>query len=144
MYGEARQNGARIRKILIAEDGSADLYRTITAGPSSQRADKRVARVRYNSSDEYWAGVEQYGEIRIINPDGWETAGFADRRIHDGCQMWAIYADLDSDGIRFWGYAETLSLGCDVLINGEYAALKNHDSRRISGGKWIPNPHRNR
>ena len=137
----AQQNGEKIERLLIEQAGGADLYRTIEAGPSGQRKDLLIARVRYD-----WTG--QY-EVAIVSvsPDSFgEVTGYARRADifeqarHPGAE-WSITSYFDDYGEHRWiGYASSLALGCDVLINGVHTATGRHDSRRISGGKWIPSP----
>ena len=124
----ADENGAKIQTLLTDGAGHADLYRTITTGPSGQRRDLLVGRIRFR----------EFGpdEFAIIDEIG-ETAGYARRSFGNG---WSI-TRVDYDGGLQWiGYAaESLALGVDVLMNGEHAATGRHDSRRISPGRWIPN-----
>lgn len=136
----AQGNARNITKILEDRAGHADLYRTIEAGPSGQRRDLLIARVAYAELGSW--------EIEIIamsGPDRGETIGYARRadlfemNRHPGAE-WSVHAYDDYDGYRWLGYANSLALGCDVLINGVHAATGRHDSRRISGGTWIPNP----
>lgn len=134
----AQGNASGILKVLVDRDGYADLYRTITAGPSGQRGDLLVGRVRYTYRDPF--------EIQIIDMtsryDAGSTAGYAVRRPEQGHGVWAIYSYDEWDGTRFLGYADSLSLGVDVVVNGEHAAMRNHDSGRVSRGRWEPNPYR--
>ena len=43
----AQDNASKITAVLEAGEGHADLYRTVQSGPSGQRADLRIARVRF-------------------------------------------------------------------------------------------------
>ncbi len=121
-----RHNGAKVAALLTAGKGHADLYRTVTAGPSGQRANLHIARV--------W--TMQFGpyDFRIVDPTSGETAGYARRDPQHG---WSITAE-HYDGTLSWvGYApDSLTVGCDVLINGVHAATGRHDSRRIDGGTF--------
>ena len=76
------------------------------------------------------------------SPSCGDVAGYARRTDGSGptAAGWVIWDDRESDGIWWMGYASTLALGCDVLLNGAHAAAGRHDSERISGGKWTPNP----
>lgn len=111
----------------------ADLYRTITAGPSGQRSDLHVARVRPS---------REYGfDVQIVSLDGpfaGEVAGYGTRTPRNGVLVWAIHEQPYNDRPRLRGWADTLSVGCDVLMYGRHAALDNHDHRRISRGHWEP------
>lgn len=122
----ARHNAAKITALYTDGVGRADLYRTITAGPSGQRAQKHVARVRPDV-----AGIDHFV---IVDPATGDVAGTTRYSIdHD---VWEIY-NRDYDGGTQWiGRASSLSLGCDVLINGTHAATGQHDARRVSGGTW--------
>jgi hypothetical protein len=135
----ARDNGRKITAMLQAGTGHADLYRTTVAGPSGQRRDTLIARVRYLPEGPY--------EVEIISMDGpyrGETVGYARRANifemgrHPGAE-WSITDYSDWTGYRWLGYASSLALGCDVLRNGVHAATGRHDSARISAGTWIPN-----
>jgi hypothetical protein len=120
---DPRHNARKITAVLTGEADAVDLYRKIMAGPSGQRTDLHVARVR----------PVPYGtdEVAIIDPRTGDRAGAAHRAIHDGGQWWSITEET-YDGWRWRGYAETLSGGADWLINGVHAATGRHDSRRIS------------
>lgn len=123
---DPRANGRKVAAILAAEDGHADLFRTVEAGPSGQRARLHVGRVR----------VLPYGpyELAVIDPRTAHTVGYAR---YDAGNGWSITADLDGDGLAWWGYApESLAVGVDALVNGEHAATGRHDSRRIDGARW--------
>ena len=137
----AQGNARRIGQILEDRAGSADLYRTITAGPSGQRRDLLIARVRYVETGPW--------EVEIINvspgsPNRGDVAGYARRAdafeaVRRPGAAWSVHGYDDWDGIHWLGYSSSLSLGCDVAINGVHAATGRHDSRRISGGTWLPN-----
>lgn len=126
---KAQENARKITKILVDRAGYADLYRTVTAGPSGQRGTTCVGRVRYVELGAY--------EVQIFTPGEHNEAGFAARDNWKHPGMWAVWEDNGGDGIAFRGYASSLSLACDVLVNGEHAALRNHDSAR-TGGTWLP------
>jgi len=125
----AQDNASKIRELLEAGEGHADLYRTIMSGPSGQRSDLLIARVRYR----------QFGpdEFTIVDLADGGTAGFA-RMVHHGelGRCWFITAEAWDGTLSGLGWASSLSVGCDVLINGEYAALGRHDHRRISSGAF--------
>jgi hypothetical protein len=125
----ARDNASKITGLLEAGEGYADLYRTAIAGPSGQRSDILVGRVRFR----------QFGhdEFTIVDMADGGTAGFARMVHHDqGGRCWFITAEAWDGTLSGLGWASSLSIGCDVLINGEFAALGRHDSRRISSG-WF-------
>ena len=127
---QAQDNARKITKILVDRAGYADLFRTVTAGPSGQRGAQCVGRVKYT--------YEHGKEMQIFTPREHNGAGFAARDIWKRPGMWIIWEDNGNDGIALRGWASSLSLGADVLVNGEHAALRNHDSARTSGGQWIP------
>jgi hypothetical protein len=128
----AMDNASKITK--LREDGKngeyADLYRTIVSGPSGQRADLRIARIRYREF-----GPDEFTIVDIAGDCG--TAGYAREVYHPKHgRCWYLMAE-DWDGtLRSLGHASSLSIGCDVLINGEFAAVGRHDHRRISSG-WF-------
>lgn len=125
----AAQNARKIRDLMVAGSGSAVLCRQIVAGPSGQRKQLRIARVCYTADP-----LESEWDFTICDSRG-DVAGYA-RPTADG--RWAIYEDCESDGIRWRGYASSLALGADVVINGEHAATANHTHARISRGTWQP------
>jgi hypothetical protein len=138
----AQDNARNITRLLEERAGHADLYRTVRAGPSGQRKDLLIARVRAMNYGPY--------EFEIVNmspgsPDYGHVAGFARRadlfemQRHPGAE-WSITDYSDYTGYRWLGYASSLALGCDVLLNGVHTATGRHDHGRISPGKWIPNP----
>ena len=90
---EAQLNAKKIAAILEAGHGQADLYRTVMAGPSGQRRDLCVGRVRYLEF-----GPDEF-EIRD-HRDG-ELAGYARRDRGE----WSI-TEVGYDGTLSWlGYA---------------------------------------
>jgi hypothetical protein len=129
---QAMDNASKIAKLL--EDGVggayADLHRTITSGPSGQRSDLRIARVRYRESGP--------DEFTIVDLADGGTAGFA-RMVFHGVRgrCWYITEETYDGTLVGRGHASSLSVGCDVLINGEFAALGRHDHRRISSGWFL-------
>lgn len=125
---DPQANAAKIREILVARAGSADLYRTAVAGPSGQRAQVHVGRVAYTWQGRY--------EIQVITPSGIE-AGYA-ARTHDRRGEWTVWSDEESDGVHLAGWASSLAIAADVLVNGVHVATGRHDSRRTSGGTWVP------
>lgn len=133
----AQDNARSIARVLSDRDGYADLYRTAVAGPSGQRKDVLIARVQYTYLGAW--------ELEILSPPGsyepGSTAGYA-RRIdlftrdrHPGME-WVIYEYTENEGTHLLGYASSLASGADVLMNGVHAATGNHDSARISPGRW--------
>lgn len=133
---EPRDNGKKLGALLREEITGrdwCDLYRTCDAGPSGQRAHVKVGTVRYLPDGPY--------EFRIIAKDG-ECAGYADRRF-GAPQEWTIWREEYDGAIRLHGYASSLSLGVDALLNGDHAATGRHDWQRRSGGTWqryVPAP----
>jgi hypothetical protein len=128
--GLARDNASKITRILTDRAGWADLYRTVTAGPSGQRADMLVARVRYTWDGPY--------EVQVFTPRERNEAGYAARDSWSHPGMWVVWEDNGGDGIRLLGWASSLPLGTDVLVHGTHAATGRHDSQRVSPGTWIP------
>jgi hypothetical protein len=132
---DPRDNAAKIGAMLRQETGrrSADLYRTCEAGPSGQRASVRVGHVQYLPDGPY--------EFRIIDREH-QLAGYA-ARCFDGPLDWRIWRAEYDGGIWLHGYASSLSIGVDALLNGDHAAAGRHDFRRTSGGRWqrfVPKP----
>jgi hypothetical protein len=134
MQGHARDNRAKVARILEARAGSAVLYRTRVAGPSGQRAQEAVARVSYT-----W---ESSWELAVSDLRTGETVGYLAREEwgrHAG--TWVVHSHCDDcpdwELNRLLGWAESPAAGADVLVNGEHAANGNHDSARVSRGGWV-------
>ena len=125
---DPKDNAAKVRAMVENEGGYADLYRRAEAGPSGQKRNIRVGRAEYVDRDR--------GEYRITDGDGGDTAGWATREYHNGELMYVLHSEDYEGGLHLVGWADTLSLGTDVLINGIHAATGRHDSRRTSGGKF--------
>lgn len=125
----ARENAMKIRALMDAQGGHADLYRTIEAGPSGQRAQLLVGRIRYLSSGP--------DEFEVRDPRSADLVGYARRTVFG---EWSMTRYDEFDGYRWAGYASSLSVGVDVLVNGEHAALGRHDSRRTSSGSIRKGP----
>jgi hypothetical protein len=126
---DPRDNATKIGALLREEAGDrywADLYRTCDAGPSGQRRAVCVGRVRYLPDGPY--------EFRIYARDG-DCAGHATRRPGTPLE-WTVWREEYDGTIRLHGYASSLSIGVDALINGEHAATGRHDCQRRSGGRW--------
>ncbi|HKT03053.1 MAG TPA: hypothetical protein VJT31_26285 [Rugosimonospora sp.] len=119
----ASDNAATIAGLLATGQGYADLYRTIEAGPSGQRADLCVGRV--------WYRPDGPDDFSVHDPRSGDRVGFARRTIRG---EWSMTSENEFDGERWVGYASSLAVGVDVLVNGQHAALGRHDSRRISHG----------
>jgi hypothetical protein len=121
----AADNAQKIRAVLDGEIPCADLYRTIEAGPSGQRADLLVGRVYFRPTGP--------DEVEVRDPRNGELAGFARREFGAG---WSI-TEVKYDGEYCWlGFASSLSVGVDALFNGVSVATGRHDSRRVSSG-WV-------
>jgi hypothetical protein len=131
MNGSASQNGAKVQRILEDRAGSAVLYRTAVAGPSGQRRQTPVARVEYT--------YERGAELAAWCPPGRvcfcdEPAGYL-ARTTDPRGEWAVWGHEPArDGYWLIGWADSPAIGADVLVNGEHAAMANHDSARVSRG----------
>lgn len=121
---KASENARNIAAIVAAGEGVTDLYRTIVAGPSGQHADLLVGRIRYQPEGNW--------EFAVIDPRDNETAGFARR--DNG--RWSITARDYSGALEWLGWASSLAVGVDVLVNSEHAALGRHDHRRITSGTF--------
>lgn len=127
---EAMQNGRKIGEIMRDGTGYANLYRTAEAGPSGQRRDLLVGRVRYLEH-----GPDDFEIIDMTGIDRGGRAGYA--RYDPSVGAWSIHSEQPNTGALSWlGWASSLAVGTDVLVNGEHAALGRHDSRRISSG-WM-------
>ena len=128
---DPRDNAKKIAALLTETGDSdyADLYRTILSGPSGQTARLLVGRIRHLPWGPY--------EFRIIDmglsaPE--PLAGFARRHLGE----WLITREAPDGALSLIGFASSLSIGVDVLINGEHAALGRHDARRTSSGTFRP------
>ena len=121
---KAEENAAKIAACMNAQAGSADLYRTVEAGPSGQRADELVGRVHYRAAGPY--------DFEVVDPRDGGRVGYA-RRTPRG--EWSMTDERAYDGALSWlGYASSLAVGVDVMVNGQHTALGRHNSRRISSG----------
>jgi hypothetical protein len=129
MSSSPRENGRKVRAILEAREGSARLYRTAVAGPSGQRRAVCVGRVEYTGYGRY--------EIQVFTPGENNEAGYA-ARTSDARGEWTVWSDDGTDGIWLAGWASSLSVAADVLINGAHAAQGRHDHYRVSRGTWVP------
>jgi hypothetical protein len=124
---DPRANGAKIRHLVTAGEGHADLYLTVHAGPSGQRSRLHVARIRYLTF-----GTDDFAIIRPSDGQRIGTARFTD---HDGAWWWSITAECPFTGDLDWlGFASTLATGADWCIRGEHAATGRHDSARLGPG----------
>jgi hypothetical protein len=128
---EATFNGSKIRALLerSRDHDHADLYRTVVAGPRGQRSDVLVGRVVYRTDREH--------EFEIHDPREGTLVGYANRA---GWDQWSITEYRENEGLYWLGYASSLAVGCDVLINGMHVALDQHTSRRISRGSIRKGP----
>lgn len=124
---DPRDNGRKVVALVNGEIGHADLYRKILAGPSGQRSNLRVGRVRFVDMAQ--------GEFKIVADDG-ETAGWATRNQRNGESVWVTHSQDYHGAIRLLGWADSLSIAVDVVLNGIPAATGRHDSARTSSGKW--------
>jgi hypothetical protein len=127
----ASDNARNIRALLDAGTGYADLYRTVEAGPSGQRTNLLVGRVRIPVDGPY--------DFAVIDLTTGARAGFALREFGRSCP-WSITAESRDGALSWLGRASSLAVGVDVLIWGEQAALGRHDRRRISSGRFERNP----
>lgn len=121
-------NGAKVRALIGGDLDSAVLYRRVIAGPSGQRRDVGVGRVSYVNSDR--------GEFKIVNPDGGEVAGYATRTTRNGKPAYVVHEEGPNGEVRLRGWADTLSVAADVLVNGEQTAIGRHATQRVSPGSF--------
>lgn len=135
MSGHARDNAAKVRRILEDQAGSAVLYRTCVGGPSGQRRQVPVGRVEYADFGQW--------ELAVWCPPGHdcqcdEPAGYL-RRGTDARGEWTVYGSGRDGWDGYWlrGWADSPAIGADVLVSGEYAANGNHEHARISRGGWV-------
>jgi hypothetical protein len=135
MGAKALRNAANIHKLLVDWEGSCVLYRMCVSGPSGQRWDKPIARVRYAYDDTGH-------ELAVIDLTSGEVVGYLYRSTdfkHMG--MWTVQSHCDDipdyEFNRLLGWSSCAVLGADVLVNGAYAATANHDHARVSRGKWV-------
>lgn len=126
---DPKDNGAKIRAAL---DSSVrvpiDLYRTINAGPSGQRARKLIARFWYNPEGDH--------EFNIVDMSVGEKVGEARIEGAGDPPLWSFTDVSPFDGTRKWmGYGVSLAAGADEMINGTFAVSHgNSDTRRLGGG----------
>jgi hypothetical protein len=126
----ASMNAGKVARLLENWAGSAVLYRTRHAGPSGQRADLAVGRIRYCWEETGW-------ELEVADPRTGEVVGYLSRDswCHQG--MWIVQSHCedfsDYQFNRLLGWASSAAVGADVLVNGINAATGRHDSQRISG-----------
>lgn len=123
-------NGAKIRRLLTNQAGTAHLYRTAIAGPSGQRAHLRVATVTFiDGTDDL---IRSDFDIAIYDPRTGEIAGYANL----DAGGWSITREHHNGELEWIGTADTLSLGADACVNGIFAATARHDHGRTSGGAF--------
>jgi hypothetical protein len=131
-----RDNTRKIAGVLGNRCGRATLYRTAVAGPSGQTRALHVGTAAYTYQGRY--------EVELGTPGGLR-AGWA-ARTADSRGEWAVWADGGDDRlgdepggeIALAGWASSLAIAADVVVNGAHAATGRHDSRRTSGGTWVP------
>lgn len=128
----AKDNGKKITAVLAEKISKASLYRTAVAGPSGQRRDTFVGTIQLPDPDDF---LEHWSEdCDLVISKGNDVIGYADQDING----WLMFSYEENYGKKYVGKAESLALGCDVLLNGEHAATGRHDSRRISQSRWEP------
>jgi hypothetical protein len=133
---DPKDNGAKIRALDAAGDGSITLYRRRAAGPSGQTATTMVGRVRIG--EDGYEIIDAYGEL-----SGLVTAVSAPP---DG-RLYYRTTYLGYDGRReTMGYATSLATAADAITHGAYAATGRHDTGRVGSRKLLsslpgqPNP----
>lgn len=124
---DPRDNGPKVKALMSGTIDAADLYRKTEAGPSGQRRNTYVGRVRFRDN--------QHGEFQVVDKEG-RNAGWMTRVNRNGEEMYVVHSEDYDGGIHLEGWADSVSLGADVLVNGKFAATGRHDSRRISAGKF--------
>jgi hypothetical protein len=129
------QNGAKIKALEAGTLDYADLYRKKHAGPSGQRADVKIGRVRHTPDNPS-------GEFKIVDKDG-NTAGWASRTVHDGQAAYVFHSENYDGEQKLEGWSDSLATGADVLINGEYNATRggnNFGASITQGGfkRYVP------
>lgn len=131
----AKDNAANMRDVLAGRKDSIRLYRRVIAGPSGQRADKMICSVRCVDHGPYELA------IHLANgPFAGQRVGYA-ARVAGTVQLWTVWEYDDNSGrAAILGWAPSVAIGADVLINGMHAATGRHDSARVSQGRWVPNP----
>lgn len=123
---DPKDNGAKIRALDAAGDGSITLYRRHIAGPSGQTATTMVGRVRIG--DEGYEIVDANGDLAglvtaVSAPDG---------------KLYYRTTYLGYDNRReTMGYATSLATAADAITNGAYAATGRHDTGRIGSRKLL-------
>lgn len=128
----AKDNGKKISAVLAGKLNKARLFRTAVAGPSGQRRDIHVGTIQLPDPDDF---LEHWSEnCDLVISKGNDVLGYADQ----GYGGWLMFSYEENYGKQYVGKAESLALGCDVLLHGEHAATGRHDSRRISQGRWEP------
>jgi hypothetical protein len=139
----ASMNAAKVTKLLRDWSGSAVLYRTHHVGPSGQRADQPVGRVRYCWDQAGW-------ELEVSDPRTGEVVGYLSRDNWNRAGMWIVHSyceDLsDWEFNRLLGWASSAAVGADVLVSGVHAAAGRHDAQRLSGSftPYVPGDERRR
>jgi hypothetical protein len=126
---DPKDNGPKVKALMSGMIDAADLYRKTEAGPSGQRRNTYVGRVRFRDN--------QHGEFQVVDGEG-RNAGWMTRVNRNGEMMYVVHSEDYHGGIHLEGWADSVSLGADVLVNGRHAATGRHDSRRISTGKFEP------
>lgn len=124
---DPRDNGPKVKALISGTIDAADLYRKAEAGPSGQRKNVHVGRVRFRDN--------QHGEFQVVDKEG-RNAGWMTRVDRNGETMYVVHSEDYDGGIHLEGWADSVSLGADVLVNGKHAATGRHGSRRISTGKF--------
>jgi hypothetical protein len=126
---EPKDNGAKIRAIQSDTITSAELYRKAAAGPSGQRTNLMIGRVRHTPDNPS-------GEFKITDANGNQT-GWASRTVHDGESVYVFHSQDADGGQRLEGWSDSLAVGVDVINNGHHQATGyGLDSTRTSGGTF--------
>jgi hypothetical protein len=135
---DPKDNGAKVRALRDGTIGHADLYRKIMAGPSGQRRDVMVGRIRHTPDNPS-------GEYRVVDRDG-KPAGWITSVVRNGEQRYAVHGEDVDGGTRLLGWASSVSHAADVAVNGESAASTRGtlDAKRLDGGTFERNPNLNK
>ena len=124
---DPRDNAEKVERLLDEDDEGpdfADLYRKIEYGPSGQRKDHKVGRVRRLNSGPY--------DLAVVDPKTGDHVGFITR---DGDE-WTVTAEGPDGALSLKGRASTPAVAADVLVSDEHSAMGRHNSRRLDGGKF--------
>lgn len=126
---EPKDNGAKLKALENGTITSAELYRRAHAGPSGQRTNLLVGRIRHTPDNPS-------GEFKITDANG-NHSGWASRTVHDGESTYVFHAEDADGGQRLVGWSDSLAVGADVLNSGHHQATGyGLDSSRVGGATF--------